>query len=154
MGEDDPRSPEVLAVLRDHWAFATAHTPIGDVHALDLDGLLAPGVTFYSVRLAGTVVAVGALRDLGDNHFEVKSMHTVVRHRRQGWARRLLGHLEAAAREMGAVRLSLETGSDEPFSPALRMYAAAGFEKCGPFGHYPAGRGNTFMTKPLSVERS
>jgi hypothetical protein len=40
-------------------------------------------------------------------------------------------------------------GSHAEFTPARSLYARAGFTPCGPFGDYPPGRGNTFMTLAL-----
>ncbi len=59
-------------------------------------------------------------------------------------------HLLAAARERGYQRLSLETGSQEAFAPARALYAAAGFELCGPVADYPDNGFSTFMTLELS----
>ena len=52
-------------------------------------------------REGSTLLAVGALRDLGDGHFEVKSMHTSEAARRQGLGRAMLEHLVALAEERG-----------------------------------------------------
>ena len=45
---DDPRAADVRALLATHLAFANEHSPPEDVHALDLDGLLAPDILFFS----------------------------------------------------------------------------------------------------------
>ena len=47
---DDPRDPDIVALLERHLGFARETTPPEDVHALDLDGLLDPAVTFFSAR--------------------------------------------------------------------------------------------------------
>jgi putative acetyltransferase len=58
---DDPRRPDIVALLERHLAFAHEHTPAEDVHALDLTGLLDPAVTFFSARDDGELLAIGAL---------------------------------------------------------------------------------------------
>jgi putative acetyltransferase len=150
----DPRSPGVLALLEQHRRFAQHHTPPEDVHALDVDGLLDPAITLYSLTEGGTVVAIGALKDLGDGHVEIKSMHTAAAARGRGIGRKMLEHLLSEATERGASRVSLETGSGESFAPARALYTAAGFERGEPFGDYPPDRGNTFMTLELRDGRA
>jgi putative acetyltransferase len=151
---DDPRSPGVLALLDQHRRFAQQHTPPGDVHVLDVDGLLDPAVTLYSISENGTVLAIGALKNHGDGHLEIKSMHTAVSARRRGIGRAMLHHLLSEALVQGATRVSLETGSNDAFAAARALYADAGFEECEPFGTYPPDRSNTFMTLALGDNRS
>lgn len=143
---DDPRAPDVRQLLATHLAFAHAPTPPEDRHALDVDGLCDPAVTFFSFRRDGVLLAVGALQRLAPDHAEVKSMHTVAAARGQGIGRRMLEHLIAVAREAGCTRVSLETGSMVEFAPARALYASAGFEPCEPFGHYRASPNSTYMT--------
>ena len=107
-----------------------------DVHALDLDGLLDPAITFYSVRLDGDLFGVGAIKELDPEHAELKSMHTAAAARRRGVARALVEHLVEVVRERGARRVSIETGTGEAFVAARSLYASAGFVPCGPFGDY------------------
>lgn len=147
---DDPRRDDVRALLEQHLAFARAVTPPEDVHALDLDGLLDPAVTFFSLRLDGRLLGVGALKQLEPDHVEVKSMHTTLDARRRGVGRAILDHLLALAAARGARRVSLETGAGEAFAPARAMYAAAGFVPCGPFGGYGPSPNSAFMTRTLT----
>jgi putative acetyltransferase len=146
---DDPNAEDVRALLRRHLEFAAANTPPEDVHALDLDQLADPAVMFYSYRRDGELLAVGALKQLDGRHAELKSMHTAAAARGRGIGRAMVEHLIGVARDHGFGRVSLETGSTPAFAPARSLYAQAGFTPCGPFGDYPQGRGNTFMTLPL-----
>jgi len=146
---DDPRAPDVRRLLEHHVTFARGQTVPEDAHALDVDGLCGPEVTFFSLRRDGTLLAVGAIQRLDSEHAEVKSMHTVDTARRQGVGRRMLEHLIAVAREAGYRRLSLETGSMAAFAPARALYASAGFELCEPFGAYRASPNSTYMTRRL-----
>jgi putative acetyltransferase len=143
---DDPGAPDVRMLLSTHLAFARAPTPPEDAHALDVDGLLDPSVTFFSFRRDGVLLAVGALKRLDPDHAEVKSMHTVAAARGRGIGRRMAEHLIAVAREAGYRRLSLETGSMAEFAPARALYASVGFERCDPFGEYRASPNSTYMT--------
>ena len=149
IGVDDPDAEDVRELLRRHLEFARANTPAEDVHALDVDLLADPAVTFYSYRRDGELLAVGALKQIDGRHAELKSMHTAAAARRSGIGRAMVEHLIGAARDHGFGPLSLETGSTEAFAPARSLYAEAGFTPCGPFGDYPPGRGNTFMTLAL-----
>jgi len=115
---DDPQAEEVRDLLERHLAFARLHSPPEDVHALDVDGLVDPAVTFFGFRLEGELLAVGALKRLDARHAEVKSMHTVEAARGRGIARAMLDHLIGVARDRGYRRVSLETGSMQAFAPA------------------------------------
>src|SRR5581483_1455562 len=149
---DDPRAPDVRALLERHLAFARQTTPPEGVHALDVDALAGPGVTLFSYRRDGQVLGVGALRMLDAEHAELKSMHTVEAARRRGVARALVDHLVEVARAHGARRVSLETGTMEAFAPARALYRAAGFEPCEPFGEYVGSPTSACMTRRLDDE--
>ena len=147
----DPRSADVRGLLQRHLAFAHAQVPPEDRHALDVDGLSDPSVTFYGLRVDGELLAVGALKRLDDEHAELKSMHTAEGARRRGLGRSMLAHLLRVARDRGFRRVSIETGSVGAFAPARALYAGAGFTECGPFGNYRASPNTTFMTLKLDA---
>lgn len=50
---------------------------------------------------------------------------------------------------MGFTRLSLETGSDDFFLPARKLYEKFGFTYCAPFADYRLDPNSVFMTKGL-----
>jgi ribosomal protein S18 acetylase RimI-like enzyme len=58
--------------------------------------------------------------------WSIRDLYVTPRHRRAGIARRLLQHVVAKAHAAGALRLSLQTETDN--APALALYAAAGFQ--------------------------
>jgi putative acetyltransferase len=151
---DDPQAEDVRKLLERHLAFAHANTPPQDVHALNVDGLLDPAVTFFSFRRDGELLGVGALKQLDRHHAELKSMHTAQAARGRGVGRAMLGHLIGVARERGCRRVSLETGSMDAFAPARSLYASAGFRPCGPFGDYSPRGSSTFMTLSLAAPDS
>ena len=140
----------MTALLTRHHAWAIGQSPPEAVHALDVEGLLRPGITLYGLRRDGKLLGVGALNQLGPGRLEVKSMHVGAEARGQGVGRLILDHLLSVARAQGATEISLETGSNEAFLPARTMYAAAGFSYCGPFGGYPEHPFSAFMTLPLA----
>ncbi len=146
---DDPGAPDVRRLLATHLDFARGQTPPEDAHAMDVDGLLDPAVTFFSLRRDGELLAVGALKRLDAEHAEVKSMHTAEAARGRGIGRRMVEHLIAVAREAGYRRISLETGSMAAFAPARALYQSAGFELCQPFGDYRESVNSTYMTLRL-----
>ena len=143
---DDPRADDVQALIEHHHGWATSQTPPEDAHALDLDGLLDPSITFVSLRDGGELLGIGALKRLDADHVELKSMHTVQGARGRGVGRAILDHLLAIAADLGARRVSLETGSMESFAAARALYESAGFTECDPFGGYSPSRNSTFMT--------
>jgi putative acetyltransferase len=146
-GLDDPR---VIDLLHAHLARAAAETAPGSAHALDLSALKAPEVTFWSAWEGETLAGVAALKRLGGDHGEVKSMHTAEAMRRRGVATALLRHVIAAARARAMARVSLETGSWPFFGPARALYARHGFVECAPFGDYRPDRNSVFMTLAVS----
>ena len=146
---DDPRKPDVRSLLKRHLTFALSTTPPEHSFALDVDGLLDPAITFFSVRAGGELLGIGAIKQLDHGHAEIKSMHTAQAARGRGVGRAMLNHLLAVARSRGYARVSLETGTMEEFAPARAMYSSAGFTACGPFADYRPSADNYFMTLAL-----
>lgn len=146
---DDLTAPAVHALLREHLAGMAVHSPAESIHALDLSGLRQPGITFWTAWRGDVLMGCGALREIDPQHGEIKSMRTASAHLRQGVARSMLAHVLAQARQRGYRRVSLETGSGAAFEPAHRLYAAAGFVRCGPFAEYRDDPFSVFMTCTL-----
>jgi putative acetyltransferase len=147
---DDPRRDDVRALLEQHLAFANEQSPPEDVHALDLEGLLDPTLSFFSLRVDGELHGIGAIKQLDANHAELKSMHTVKAARGQGVGRAMLDHLLAVAVARNVERVSLETGTMEAFAPARLLYASVGFSPCEPFADYFLSPNSTCMTLLLA----
>lgn len=148
---DDPRDPDVRALLERHLEFSLAQTPPEHSFALDVDGLLDPVITLFSVRAHGSLLGIGAIKRLGPHHAEIKSMHTAEAARGRGIGRAMLTHLLEVARAQGFRRVSLETGATAAFAPARALYQSAGFVSCGPFGGYQPSEDNLFMTLELDA---
>ncbi|MCB1032591.1 MAG: GNAT family N-acetyltransferase [Acidobacteria bacterium] len=147
---DDLRGPEVLALLREHLEFVHVHSPPESIHALGVEALKAPEITFWSVWEGDSLAGCGALKELDGSHCELKSMRTVEAFRRKGVASALLRFLLEEARRRGYRRASLETGSMAGFAPARALYARFGFEECGPFADYELDPNSVFMTLALA----
>ena len=149
---DDPRAADVVALLTAHLELMNRLSPPEAVHALDVDALVDPAITFVGYRVDGELLAVGALKDLGEGHGELKSMHTAASARGRGIGGALVRHLLDLARQRGLTRVSLETGSQDEFAPARGLYVRHGFSPCGPFGDYPASPWSAFLTLDLTPD--
>lgn len=146
---DDLSRPEVHALLREHLENMYELTPPENVHALDLDELRRPEITFWTVWEGTTLLGCGALKELDPTEGEVKSMRTPKALRRRGAGRAVLEQILAEARQRGYRRLYLETGSAAAFRPAHALYESFGFAYCGPFADYEAGPRCVFMCLEL-----
>ncbi|CCN71943.1 GNAT family N-acetyltransferase [Vibrio nigripulchritudo] len=140
---------EIVALLNEHLEDMYATSPPESVHALDLDALKKPDITFWSAWDEGELLGCAALKQLDDNHAEIKSMRTARTARNRGVASQLLKHVLNVAKERNYSRLSLETGSMEFFKPARTLYEKHGFEYCPPFADYQPDPNSEFMTKKL-----
>ncbi|NIJ42361.1 putative acetyltransferase [Parvibaculum indicum] len=158
--EGDFSDRRVIELLETHVMLAHGASPPGTAYALDLEGLKAPGIGFWTVwhsdRQRGNgkdaeeeLAGCGALKRLSPTHGEIKSMHTVAHLRGLGIASTMLGHIVEKAKASGMTRLSLETGTQHYFASARALYARHGFTPCEPFGDYKAGPHNTFMSREI-----
>ncbi|MEO8102960.1 MAG: GNAT family N-acetyltransferase [Betaproteobacteria bacterium] len=146
---DDLSGPEISRLLQAHLQAVSQLSPPESVHALGIEALRKPDITFWSVWQDDELLGCGALKELDCGHGEIKSMRTDARHLRKGVAARLLGHIIAEAQRRTYRRLSLETGSAEAFAPARNLYARMGFRLCGPFAQYLDDPHSVFMTREL-----
>ncbi len=147
---DDLQGAAIAALLQVHLDAMHQHSPPESVHALDLDALRHPSITFWTAWDGDALMGCGALKTHSATHAELKSMRTATGHERKGVARALLRHMEARARAKGVLRVSLETGTNAPFFPAHRLYESEGFVECGPFAEYQLDPWSRFMTKALT----
>jgi putative acetyltransferase len=146
---DDLTGPEIHQLLRQHLQSMSLHSPPESIHALDLDALRQPGITFWTAWENDELLGCGALKKLDERHAEIKSMRTASAHLRKGVAKAMLTHIIEEAKQRGYRRLSLETGSAAAFEPARRLYAAFGFTFCEPFEGYALDPFSVFMTREL-----
>jgi len=141
----DPADERVKPMLEQHLAEMHATSPPESVHALDVDGLRHPDISFYVGEDYGDVFVCGALKRLGAYEGEIKSMRTVETARGRGLASAMLEHLLAVARSRGYRVIRLETGSEDYFAPARRLYARHGFAVGEPFADYLVDPNSVYM---------
>jgi putative acetyltransferase len=146
---DDLNGPEIAELLAEHLRCMAAVSPPESIHALNLDGLRKPDITFWSVWLGQELVGCGALKELDAEHGEIKSMRTAAGRLRKGVASFVLQHIIGEAKQRGYRRLSLETGSMPYFAPAHALYQRFGFKHCAPFADYCEDPNSIFMTREL-----
>lgn len=146
---DDPRREDVVALLTEHLSDMRATSPPESIHALDVDALVSPAITFVTAREDGVLLGCGALKVHSADHGEIKSMRTTYAARGRGVAADVLDWLLTEARARGLRRVSLETGTQEYFSAAHRLYLRHGFVDCEPFGDYRLDPHSRFMTIAL-----
>lgn len=147
---DDLTSPEIAGLLNEHLRDMYAASPPESVHALDLEKLRKPEITFWSLWDGEQLMGCGALKELDPAHAEVKSMRSANRFRGQGVGKKMLEHILQIAQERKYSRLSLETGPQDFFAPARKLYERYGFEYCGPFADYKEDPYSVFMTKKMA----
>jgi putative acetyltransferase len=147
--QGDLSDTRVVDLLHAHLTGAQAQTAAGSAHALSLAGLQSPDMSLWTIWDDETLMEVGALKRLSDDHGEVKSMHTAESMRRRGAGRAMLRHIITTARARGMLRLSLETGSWEYFRPARALYRSHGFVECPPFADYVLDANSVFMSLDL-----
>ncbi len=146
---DDLSGAPTRALIARHLAGMHAASPPESVHAFDIDELRQPGVTFFSVWVGDEIAGCGALKALGALRGELKSMRVADAFLGRGIGKAMLHHLIDEARARGLRSLWLETGSTAPFLPALRLYEAAGFSRCGPFEGYVEDPFSVFLTRAI-----
>ena len=147
--EDDLSGPEIAALLRLHLDEMFQWSPPESVHAMPIERLRQPDVTFYSTWDGDVLAGCGALKQLDPAHGELKSMRAAPGYRGKGVGKAILLHMLAEARRRGYARVSLETGRPAAFLPARRLYEAHGFVECPPFADYVLDDFSICMTREL-----
>ena len=146
---DDLTDIRTLGLIELHLAGMAENSPPESRHALNVEGLKQPNITFYSAWEDDDIMGCGALKELTSEHGEVKSMRTAEKHLRKGVAGAILQHIINEAKKRGYTKLILETGSMDGFKPAHRLYESFGFRYCKPFDHYLEDPNSVFMTIDL-----
>lgn len=146
---DDLSDPRIADFLEDHIKDMLSVSPPESKHALDLEGLKQPEITFWSVWSGESLVGCGAIKQLSADHVELKSMRTTPSLRGKGLGAMILNFIMSEARQRGYRRMSLETGSMDFFIPARKLYAKHGFVPCPPFDYYKEDPNSAFMTREL-----
>jgi putative acetyltransferase len=146
---DDLSGSEITEFLEEHISEMKSVSLPESKHALDLEGLRKPEITFWTVWDDDRLIGCGAIQELDTDLAEIKSMRTTASYRGQGIASMLLLHILNEAKLRGYRCISLETGSMPFFEPARNLYAKYGFEHCAPFSTYREDPNSVFMTRKL-----
>lgn len=147
---ESPLSPDLGDLMARHAEAMHADTPPESIHMLDASELAVPGITFHVMREDGRPIGMGAVKRISADEGEIKSMHVLAELRGRGLARQMLDHLIAEAQATGITRLSLETGSQDSFLAARRLYETAGFVPCPPFADYREDPMSVYLTLRLA----
>ena len=147
---DDLKDGKVISLLEEHLREMRQYSPPESIHALKKSDLFDQSLKFWSAWDEGNLAACGALKQLSSDHGEIKSMRTSKQYLRKGIAEKVLLRILEEARLRDYKKLSLETGSNEAFVPAINMYKKHGFQECGPFGSYSVDPFSRFFSLELT----
>ncbi len=147
---DDLSGGEVIKLLEEHLADMYVISPPESVHALDVQALKSPKITFFSAWKSNELQGCLAIKELTPEHIELKSMRTSQSARKSGVATKLLNHALNEAIDRGYRKASLETGTQDFFKPARNLYEKFGFTYCEPFSDYKLDPHSHFLTRELA----
>ncbi len=147
--EGNLTNPDVIKLLQEHLHDMEITSPPESRHALNLDGLKATSVTFWSAWYDAELKGCCAMKELDAQHGELKSMRTATSARKAGIGSIMLEFLIEQAKSRGYKKLSLETGTQPLFFPAHGLYEKYGFNECEPFADYVLDPYSRFYTKEL-----
>jgi len=137
---------DIQSLISVHKAFCEAVSPPEACHAVTTDAPEVSDFRYWLARDGDEVLGCIALKQLGDHHGEVKTMHVLESGRGKGAGKALVQRLINEARKIGMTRLSLETGTNPPFAASRALYAQFGFAPCEPFAGYFQHPFSYFMT--------
>jgi|TARA_B110000444_G_scaffold258131_1_gene298197 putative acetyltransferase len=141
--------PEVNQLLKKHFTELRAASPKGSAHVLDIPGLKVPSIKFWSLWKNEQLMGCGALKFLDKDHGEFKSIRIHDNFRCKGNGIIVINHLINEAKKLKIIRLSIETGAREFFTPARKLFKNCGFKPCPPFAHYKEDVNSLYLTKLL-----
>ena len=140
---------EVNDLLKKHFVELRSVSPAGSTHVLDIDGLKDPSIKFWSLWENNKLIGCGALKFLGKDHGEFKSIRVADGFRKKGIGERIINHLIEEAKKLEISKLSIETGAGEFFLPARNLFSKFGFKTCPPFAHYKNDPNSCYFTLNL-----
>ncbi len=104
------------------------------MHTVDFEPFHRTGGVFVVAYDTKTPIGCGALRPITEKEIELKRMYVVESHRGRGLARQILRFLEDKARQLGFLKLLLETGDEQ--RAAISLYESSGYHRTKAFGEY------------------
>lgn len=138
----DIADPAVQQIIAMHQRGMLDISPPGTSFALDVSGLTGPEITLFGAWENDALIAIGALKRLSADQAEIKSMRTHSDHLGRGAGKAILEAIITIAQSEKITRLSLETGTNGDFAPAIALYTRRGFEAGDAFGDYANGPHN------------
>lgn len=141
-----PDCPDAHALLGHSQNDLLRYLPADEIFSLTPADLSAPNVTLLIARLDKRAVGCVALVDY-TTYGEVKRLFVCERYRRQGVAQRLMVALEQLCRDIGLLRVKLETSP--LLTDAQSFYTNLGYRERDRFGDYPVLDSSLFMEKHL-----
>jgi len=145
---ETPLQDDVRALVAELNAALLELTPPEHCYHLTVEQMASQDTTVFIARDNGLAIGCGALKRHDEATGEVKRMYTRPSHRGLKIGARIVGQVEALARQEGLKRLVLETGDRHP--AAWTVYERAGFSRCGPVLDYPDSEWSVFYEKSLA----
>ena len=147
--EGNFENSEVNELLNKHFIELRSVSPEGSAHVLDITGLKDQSIKFWSLWDNNHLIGCGALKFIGQNHGEFKSIRVSDDFRNKGIGNKIISHLIIQAKKLGIKKLSIETGSGNFFLPARKLFEHFKFTKCKPFAHYKEDPNSCYYTLDL-----
>ena len=141
---------EVLELLNKHFIELSSISPEGSTHVLDIEGLKDQNIKFWSLWEGNLLMGCGALKFLNKEHGEFKSIRVEDRFRKKDNGIKILKHLIFEAKKLNIIRISVETGTGDFFTPARKLFNKCGFKLCKPFAHYKEDPNSCYMSMLIS----
>ena len=148
--EGNFNNAEVHDLLTKHFVELRAASPEGSAHVLDIPGLKAPSIKFWSLWQNDSLMGCGALKFLNNDNGEFKSIRIHNNFRKQGNGINVINHLINEAKKLNIKRLNIETGAGDFFIPARKLFKNCGFEICEPFAHYKEDLNSVYLAKIIN----
>ena len=142
-----PDTIDAITLITELEAHLEPLYPAASRHGFSIDKLVAENVPFFILRYEGTVAGCGGVKLFGAEYGEIKRMYVRPQFRGMGFAKLILDHLAAYAREHGMFLLRLETGIHQ--LEAIGLYERMGFERIPPFGAYKPDPLSIFYEKHI-----
>ncbi len=108
---DHLNGSQIKMFLEQHIEDMKSISPPESKHALDLEGLKVPEITFWSAYEGDDLIGCGALKEIDTYCGEIKSMRVAASARMNGVGSKILSHIIDVAKARGYHSLKLETGS-------------------------------------------
>ena len=134
--EGNFNNPDVNDLLNKHFIELRSVSPAGSTHVLDIAGLKDNTIKFWSLWENNEIIGCGALKFLEKGHGEFKSIRVADNFRKKGTGEKIINHLIKEAKKLDIIKLSVETGAGNFFSPARKLFKKFGFIECQPFANY------------------